>query len=260
MIDIHSHILAAVDDGVRDMEESMAIVRESIKEGIKGIVATPHFMEEGYRPGIDEIREKVSRLEEEIEKENLDFAIYPGAEVFVYPGLARDLSEGLIATINDSSYILLEFPMNYIPANIDELFYDLKVMGYKVIISHPERYREIVQDPNRMLNWIEEGVYAQLNAGSLIGFFGQEVQETAEILLRHNMIQFIGSDLHSLEARGQCLAEGVKRLEEIIGEEGRRIIKNNSLIIEDKQIRTLKPTEYQAKKGFFTKFRNPFKR
>ena len=78
-------------------------------------MATPHFMEEGYRFALPELEEKIRQFQEVLKKREIDLEIYPGAEVFIYPGLIRDLEEGLVPTINKSSYLLLEFPMYGFP-------------------------------------------------------------------------------------------------------------------------------------------------
>ncbi|HOA41481.1 MAG TPA: tyrosine protein phosphatase, partial [Halanaerobiales bacterium] len=169
MYDIHSHILPAMDDGARNLAESIRIAEETVKKGIKGIVATPHFMEEGYRFALPELEEKIRQFQEVLKKREIDLEIYPGAEVFIYPGLIRDLEEGLVPTINKSSYLLLEFPMYGFPPYTGDLLYNLQVLGYKVIIAHPERYREVVEDPDFLYRFARGSIYAQVNSSSLLG-------------------------------------------------------------------------------------------
>ena len=96
---------------------------------------------------------------------------------------------------------------------------------------------------------MNEGIYAQLNAGSLLGFFGEEVKQVAEKLVKYNLVHLIGSDLHSLNRRKQCLSEGVKMLDKIEDVQGKGFIKNNQAIIDDKEINKLTPIFYQPKKG-----------
>lgn len=247
MIDVHSHILPAVDDGVESMEEALAVIEDSHEKGVQAIVATPHFMEEAYRPSLDEIKKLVSILQTEVDNLGLDFRIYPGAEVYIYPELARDLSQGLIPTLNDSKYLLLELPMSKIPSYTEKLFYDVKALGYLPIIAHPERCMDIMEDPNLLYNWVSEGIYAQLNAGSLLGYFDEKVKESAEILLEHNLLHLIGSDLHSLEKRGQCLNKALAILEKNNGEWAELFIKNSQLIIENKGLDLLPAKTYQKK-------------
>lgn len=258
MYDIHSHILPAMDDGARNLAESIRIAEETVKKGIKGIVATPHFMEEGYRFALPELEEKIRQFQEVLKKREIDLEIYPGAEVFIYPGLIRDLEEGLVPTINKSSYLLLEFPMYGFPPYTGDLLYNLQVLGYKVIIAHPERYREVVEAPDFLYRFARGSIYAQVNSSSLLGVLGERVKRTAEILFLHNMVQLIGSDLHSTGRRGQTLREGVERLKELDRERAELLLRNNRRVIEDKELECLEPLPYRGKGGLLDKLRKRF--
>ncbi len=258
MIDIHSHILPGVDDGVENLKESLAIAEKAAADGIKGIVATPHFMEEGFRSSVQEIIDRVAELQRELDKRGIRLRIYPGAEVFIYPGLSRDLAQGLVPTINGSKYILLEFPIRGFPSYTEDTLYDLKVMGYRPVICHPERYQQVMEGLNLLYNWLKEGIYAQVNASSLIGIFGKKVQETAELLVRHNLVQLIGSDLHSLDRRSECLVEGLARIRQLTGNNVDLLRDNNQRLVADQQLELLEPVFYQEKSGILTKFKKFF--
>lgn len=258
MIDIHSHILPGVDDGVENLKESLAIAEMAVADGLKGIVATPHFMEEGYRMSVQEITERVAELQRELDKQGIILRIYPGAEVFIYPGLSRDLEQGLVPTINGGRYILLELPMREFPTYTEDTLYDLKVMGYRPVICHPERYQQVVEDPNILHTWLKEGIYAQVNASSLIGIFGEKVQKTAELLVRHNLVQLIGSDLHSLDRRSECLVEGLARIRQLAGDNVDLIMDNNQRLVDNQDLEIIQPGFYQEKKGLINKFKKFF--
>ncbi len=258
MIDIHSHILPGVDDGAESLKESLTIAEMAAADGLKGIVATPHFMEEGYRMSVQEIIERVTELQKELDIQGINLRIYPGAEVFIYPGLARDLEQGLVPTINGGKYILLELPMGEFPVYTDDTLYELKVMGYRPVICHPERYRQVMEDPNILYTWLKEGIYAQVNASSLIGIFGGRVKQTAEILVEHNMVQLIGSDLHSLNKRNECLIDGLARMRQLTGNNVDIIINNNQRLVDNQDLEIIQPAFYQEKKGLINIFKKFF--
>ncbi len=251
MIDLHSHILPGVDDGAETIEETVAIAREAENQGIKGIVATPHYLEEGYHLSPEETAQKVEELQKVLNKEKIDVKIYPGAEVFITPDLGKKVSRGFIPTLNHSKYILLELPFNLLPDYADEVLYDLLVMGYNPIIAHPERYTFIYKDPNILYNWVKNGIYAQLNAGSILGIYGSRINNIANILLKYKLIHLLGSDVHSTSRRKQYLKEGYLKIKEIspCAEE---ILGNNERVINNEQLVSFEPVAYK-KEGFIAR-------
>jgi len=255
VIDIHTHILPGVDDGAKDLNESLEIAREAERQGVSTIVATPHYMEEGYGISPIETEKLVEKLQEEIDRAGIKVRILSGAEVYIMPNLAKRVKEGMVATINNSRYILIEFPMTKIPDYTDDLLYDLKVMGYTPIIAHPERYREIQSNPNRLYYWVKSGLLAQINAGSLLGMFGSKVKETAELLVDHNMVQLIASDLHSNTRRRECLEEGFSRLKERVAQRAELYLKNAQTVINDGDVRVNGLCKYEQKRGLFDRLK-----
>ncbi|PRX35687.1 protein-tyrosine phosphatase [Orenia metallireducens] len=255
MIDIHTHILPGVDDGAKELNESLEIAREAERQGVTTIVATPHYMEEGYGISPSETKQQVAELQAEIERAGIDVRVLSGAEVYIMPNLAKRVKEGMVTTINDSSYILIEFPMTKIPDYTDDLLYDLKVMGYTPIIAHPERYKEIQTDPNRLYYWIKSGVLAQLNAGSLLGAFGSKVKETAELLVDLNMVQLIASDLHSNTRRRECLEDGFTKLEGRIAHRAELYLQNAEAVINNDNVRVNGLCKYEKRRGFFDRLK-----
>lgn len=259
MIDIHAHILPGVDDGADSIEEAVAIARSSEEQGIQGIVATPHYLQEGFQLSPAETKERVSRLQQVLDKKGIDVKIYPGAEIFISPDTGQIIEQGRCSSINNGNYILLELPLGEIPSYTRNVFYDLKVMGYQVVLCHPERYREIIDDPNLLYNWIRDGIYAQLNASSLTGIYGKRVKRAAEILIKHNLVQLIGSDVHSVNHRSQCLIDGIDLVRQLAGDRADDMINNNNRMINDKELYYPKPLYYQKDRGLINRIIGVFK-
>ncbi|SJZ46430.1 tyrosine-protein phosphatase [Selenihalanaerobacter shriftii] len=245
MIDLHTHILPGIDDGVKSVEEALEVAKEAKRQGVKKIVATPHYLDKDHHLTPKETNQQVNKLQKVFNQAGINIKILPGAEVYLTTDLGKRLKEKEVSTINNSRYLLVELPMAKAPSYVNGVFYDLKVMGYTPIISHPERYDYIIKNPNLLYKWIKDGAYAQLNAGSLLGIFGSRVQQTAEILVKHNLVQVIGSDLHSNGRRGECLEEGFKKLIELIGTKANLYLDNSELIINDKDIKLVKPLVYK---------------
>jgi protein-tyrosine phosphatase len=215
MIDIHCHILPDIDDGPKNFDESMAMVRMAAADGITAIVATPHVNNILYSSA--EISRRVSWLNHLLRTENIPLIIMPGGDVSVLFG--PEQVKGF--TLNDTSYLLLEFPHAHLPGNAGEILGEFLVNGYKPIITHPERNPSVIADPKVLLELLrdKEQCYVQITAGSLTGEFGKEAQQCAQHLLRTGVVDVIATGAHSCTNRKPQLSPGVTAAAEIIGAE-----------------------------------------
>ena len=211
LIDLHAHILPGLDDGASDIDEALAMARQAVERQIHVVAATPHFIDLTW----DHVKNEAAKLGELLAAHHVDLTVVPGAELFIdldLTGLAKEE----IPTYNDAGkYCLIEFPMMELPPYVDQVLFALQVKGITPIIAHPERYRYVIDDPNLAASWIETGCLIQLNTNSILGGFGLQVQRTAEIMLRRQMVHVIASDAHSTGRRGFHLdraAEAVGRL------------------------------------------------
>ncbi len=253
MIDIHSHILPNVDDGAEDMEESIAMGKICLDNGIEKVIATPHYIE-GFENSSKEINMKVlEELRQALEREGLELDIYIGNEIYVDMNILKLLKEGKLATLNNSRYILLEFPMFDMPIYAYDIVYNLLLKGYIPIIAHPERNRNIVDNPNILYEFINKGALAQLNLPSLEGKYGERIRTTAETLLQHNMIHFVGTDAHSKGKRSPQVENSLQLLKDLVDQKTFEEITylNPSKVIEDELIKPDAPIKYKEPGGFF---------
>jgi protein-tyrosine phosphatase len=211
VIDIHTHILPGIDDGVETIEESVTILKKASDEGVKAIVATSHIIEMPSESYWRKVNDTFNCVQQMIIQEKIDIEIILGAELFISPDLPQKIKENKGLTINSGNgYVLLELPVYEIP-----LFTDLQ--GIVPIIAHPERYVEIQKDTNKLFDLVKKGVLTQLNSGSLMGRYGKKAQKTAKTLLGHNLIHIIGSDLHSIPNGPYPLLRGVNIAAGIVG-------------------------------------------
>jgi protein-tyrosine phosphatase len=217
MIDIHSHILPGVDDGARSIEESIKILQKAADAGVTTIVATPHVLEVPSGNDWQRVRDAFNRVKQKIVQENIYIEIILGAELFISPELPQSIEENRELCINNGSYVLLELPMLEIPPFTMQTIFELLIKGIQPIIAHPERYFEIQKDDTKLSKLIKRGVLTQLNCGSLLGRYGKRVQKTARILLKHNLIHMIASDIHSIPDGSYPLSQGVNRAAGLIG-------------------------------------------
>jgi protein-tyrosine phosphatase len=258
MIDIHNHLLPGLDDGAKSLEETIEIAKTAQEYNIYKIVATPHYIEENFKVDGKEIKEKIKKINKLLKLKDIQVEILPGHEIHLTSDLLQKIKNRDILTINDSKYILLELPMNYIPDYLNKVFYDLSVMGYKPIIAHPERNEEVIKNPGILYKWVKDGIIFQLNAGSLFGVYGTEVKKTAFDLIDNYLVQVIASDCHGNQNISlEWLARSKRKLEDICGSYTIQFFTNAEYIINNEEIIYEEPTRVKSKSlwSFFSKFK-----
>ena len=190
MIDIHTHILPNYDDGCKTLKEARECLLISKKNGVNSIILTPHF-------SIRDDKEKLLNAYEEFKKQvaDIDINIYLGAEMMYSRGFLKALKEKKAITLNESEYMLLEFELFDAGYDIRSSLYDIKCLGYKIILAHPERYSYLSTKDLQILK--SDGILFQVNTSSLIGLHGSKVKNKALELYKLGMIDFVSSDCHS---------------------------------------------------------------
>ena len=164
MIDLHCHILPGIDDGAKTMEDSITMAMAAYEEGIHTIVATPHHQNGRFINVKEMVIEKVEELNEELEIKGVPIKILPGQEVRIHGDLLEELSKGIaIGVGNTTNYLLIEFPSGHVPQFANQILYDLKVEGYRPVIVHPERNREIMENPSVLYELVKKGIFTQDN-------------------------------------------------------------------------------------------------
>ena len=191
-VDIHSHILPGIDDGAKDVHESLELISKMREIGFSKIIGTPHIYPGLYENDYDSIKssyEKIKNLNKEI---ILDY----GAEYMADYNMLNNIEKKNLLTIN-GEFILLEFGFINIPENLFEIIFEIQHNGYKIILAHPERYRFFFKDFNKFNKLKKLGCYFQLNLLSVTGFYGNDIAKISDKLLENNMINFTGSDIHN---------------------------------------------------------------
>ena len=251
MIDFHNHVLPNVDDGRKAYDESMAMIRHASYQGITDIVQTIHFQHpkmDNKNVDYDYLNNEVDKLQLLINKENLNIKIYLSAEVFYLPNLTEIMNNPLV-TLGNKKYMLIEFNTNIFPTGFEEEFFKLQTNGITPIIAHPERYRFVKNDINILEKWINRGYVIQLDAGSVLGYFGTHIKEVASNMLENNFIHLIGSDAHNNKKRNFCLLDGYKIIEETYSADLVKQLKENvERILSGKKVININ----DSNKGIFT--------
>lgn len=214
---MHSHILPNIDDGARSVEETFHLIQEAKEVGFEAIIATSHYMEGYYETDIPEREIWVKAIYDKLQEKNIDINLYLGNEIYLSENMITLLEEGKASTINDTSYVLFEMPLNVEPLNLYDVIYEMQQYKLVPILAHPERYTFVQEEPELIYDLIQKGVLMQANYASVIGYYGQKAQMIVKKLLENNMIHFLGSDVHRQNTIYSRIPQILEELKNIIG-------------------------------------------
>ncbi len=216
-VDIHCHILPALDDGPRSLMGSLEMMRMARADGIGVIAATPHI-NRVYGNTRDGIEKAISGLAGEARKTGI--TICPGADVRVSADLLKRLANGHLPLINNGKYLLLELPHNaaFSVLHLEGFLASLKERGIVPIITHPERNAVFMRQTGLMKKWIMAGAVFQVTACSITGSFGREVQKAAAVMLKRGFIHLAASDAHNTSTRPPVLSKAYSFVKRMMGE------------------------------------------
>lgn len=194
-VDIHSHLLPGIDDGAKDLEDSILMIKELKSLGFNKIITTPHIMSDLYKNNPQIINSSLLTLKQKLEEEKIEIEINAAAEYYVDYDFEQRIGKERFMTLDDK-HLLIEFSFLESPRNMDDIIFKLQLEGYVIVLAHPARYQYFsVEDYMSLHN---RGVLFQLNLLSLIGYYSSQVKQNAELLINHNMVSFVGTDCHNM--------------------------------------------------------------
>jgi protein-tyrosine phosphatase len=210
MIDLHCHILPGIDDGAADLAESLALLRLAQQQGISHMVATPHVQSGYYDNTVQSIGAALGSLRAAAQAEGINVQLAAAAELRVEPQLiqlAERKALPLLGHYQGDKLLLLEFPHSHIPPGSDKLIKYLARLGYRIMVAHPERNRELQQDPAKIIQLQRLDCLFQLTASSVLGGMGDKPLHLARQYLAEGIFSIVATDCHSLKRRPPLLAE-----------------------------------------------------
>lgn len=220
MIDVHTHILPFVDDGSESLEESLKMIEREISLGISDIIITSHALRLDLK--------KVSKQELIdafakfciLVQNKYDVKLYLGQEIAYSDKMISLLKNKELLSINNSEYLLLELPFDEAINDIDEVIFSCRVLGYKVIIAHVERYS--YYNFRQLEDLKKLGVLFQVNSNSITGRSGKDIQKLSFKLFKKKMVDLVGSDVHAF--RTNDLNEAFLMISKRFGEEVANVV------------------------------------
>jgi len=225
LIDIHTHILPGIDDGVKTEDESVEFARLAVADGVQVMVATPHCKEHMWENDRARVLEDVKTLRARLAQEGVEIDLRPGAEVHLCPDLPARVKDGRAPTLGDNGKtLLLELSLTQYPAELENLVFELKLAGIEVVFAHPERIQFFQDNVARYEAVVNQGAYGQITTGSILGDFGNTAREFSEELLRKGLVHVLASDAHGVRRRRPVLTPAVEAIAGMIGEPYARVM------------------------------------
>ncbi len=215
MIDFHSHILPGIDDGSRSIEQTIRMLKEAKEAGFTKIISTSHYIE-GYYESDEAER---TELLNEVQKNISGIELYLGNEIYITNNMINLIQNKKASTINNSKYVLFEFPLSAKSMNDKEVVYRLIENGFVPIIAHPERYSYVQDNPEYIEELAEMGALFQANYGSIIGMYGKKAEKTLKKLLKNDLIRFFGTDSHRIDQVYTKMPKILKKLHKFLSDE-----------------------------------------
>lgn len=194
-IDMHSHILPGIDDGAQDEEASLQLIQGLMGLGYRRFIATPHIMSDHHPNTPQSIEASASRLKAALAKANINVEIAYAAEYMLDEAFEEKMHQEPLLNIGED-YVLIETMFMAEPSNFSSILFDLQTLNYQPIVAHPERYHYVFHHIHRAERMKERGALLQINALSLLGYYGKNEKHTAIHLLEAGLVDFIGTDIH----------------------------------------------------------------
>lgn len=216
MVDIHCHILPAVDDGSESWEESIDMCRMAAEDGITHVVATPHANDEyqfdrpRYQAILDELQGRIGGMPQLILGCDFHLSYENVQDALANPGRYN---------IGNTRYMLIELSEFSVTPQVDHMIYSLVSGGSVPILTHPERNQLLQRAPERVAEWVRMGTVVQVTASSFLGKWGKPALKTARLLMERELVHVVASDAHGTTSRRPNLSQAREFLTKNYGDE-----------------------------------------
>jgi len=195
--DVHSHFIPGIDDGAKNIDDALDMIRAMSSFGYKKVITTPHVMSDYYRNTPEIILGGLADLKKAIINEGIQIEVEAAAEYNLDADFEPKIKSKELLTFGDN-YVLFELPFLMEPPNLGSAIFEMQTNGYKPILAHAERYPFWFDDFQKIIDLKDRGVCIQLNINSLTGFYGPEVRGAGEKLIDEGLVDLLGSDCHHI--------------------------------------------------------------
>jgi len=200
VIDLHCHILPAVDDGPPTPEAALDIARAHVAAGVRRVTATPHVTWD-IPTSAELVRTKVDEVNALLRDHEIDLEVLTGGEIGMTRVSDLDDEELRGLALGGGPWLLVECPLTPAASGFDTVLHHLRARGHKVLLAHPERCPALQREPERLTALVHAGMLTSITAGALIGRFGSTVERYAHELVRDGLVHNVASDAHDASRR-----------------------------------------------------------
>lgn len=195
LCDLHNHLIPGIDDGSKELAMSLKMLEAYQKLGFSSVIPTPHIYQELYPNTPQTIQTAFEVLKTATLPANSPSIPTYAAEYMVDETFAKNLENGVPSLLLGKKHLLLEIHFFGGTQLLEQAGFKLCQKGITPILAHPERYQGI-QTLDQFKTIKQKGFYLQLNALSLLGHYGPEVQQKAQLLLKAGLYDFVATDAH----------------------------------------------------------------
>ena len=195
-VDMHSHLLPGLDDGLQEIEQTIQFIKELQQLGYKKLICTPHILSGVYNNSPEIILPKLELVKLALEENKIDIQVEVAAEYMVDADFEAYINEGLPLLTFGKNLILIEMSYAAPSNNIEQVIFQLRLKGLQPVLAHPERYLYYLSKPEQYERFSDLGCLLQINILSLLGYYGEPSKHIAQNLLKKNRVSFVGTDMH----------------------------------------------------------------
>ena len=196
--DIHSHLVAGIDDGSNSVETSLELMKKMADMGFKKIITTPHVMSGQYPNTSQDILNGLDSLKAALQNADTDMSVLAAAEYFLDEDFLKLLDSKDLLTL-PNNHLLVEMSLLSPFDGLDDYLFKIALKGYATILAHPERYVYYHNNYAAYEELKEKGLLFQVNILSLLGYYGTHTQKIAYRLVKDNMVELLGTDIHNMK-------------------------------------------------------------
>lgn len=215
-IDLHNHLLPALDDGAVDLEETLSMARTLAGAGYTDVATTPHHKPD-LAPAASVVETRRAEVQAILEAEGIPLRLHPGRENHLTPELIQRVEDGTVERLGAGAYVLLELPFFGAAPRLRDLLFRIQLRGYRPLLAHPERCAHFLERPDAAREVVDAGGHLQIEVGSVSGLYGGVAQRCAASLLDQGLVAVAATDAHRPRSTAQIVTSGLAALEKRVG-------------------------------------------
>ncbi len=261
-VDLHSHFLFGLDDGAENLDASLAMLDQAASLNFEILLATPHASDMTNDAFSQQIMARFNEVKSAVIKAQIPVKLFLAAEMFYSAQIFKWMKYPWSTINNNKRYFLFELPLFDLPEGVGEFIFKAQLKKMTPILAHPERYRYLHNKVEKLISFVQQGCLIQVNAGSIVGQFGNSTQNFALKLIKGGLAHLVASDAHDVEKRNYgTMVQAYRELEKFCDAETlanlfyynpKKIIRAENIFILEADESQFNPFLKRWKKKFFT--------